>query len=468
MRLTCTGALALAAALPFAAAADNSAEFLPESQIALVRDRLEELSQLSWELGTRAEALLEHDAPRWSVFADAPLPPPHAAAPDPGLQATLAIARRVVANWTDVPGPQPLMPDGAAADPASNLLAVLLAAWLGEGGGGGELDYEGAARDQLDYLWSANVSRTEDGAISHREHPVSLWSDFVFMVPPAFAYQGVLSGNVSYVQEAYHQIALYRDYLRDPAAGGLWRHIVHGDWTDAGHWATGNGWAAAGMLRVLATIRHSPYADEMRAEQADLTAWVREIHAAVFAHLDAPDSGDATDPAHSNATDPAPGNATDPAPRNATDPAPRNATGPAHSNATGPAHLFPNYIGAPLADANNFVDAAGSALLAATVYRYAAMTGDGAFVRAADVGGGYVHFTPDGVLRPVVDPHDYSYEGEASAEGHAFVLMLDAAYKAWRAGRGGGGTRAPHFTDRPSKHPRSVETGSHGDLYLGG
>ena len=40
-------ALALAmAALPLVAALDKSAEFLPESQISLVRERLDELSQL--------------------------------------------------------------------------------------------------------------------------------------------------------------------------------------------------------------------------------------------------------------------------------------------------------------------------------------------------------------------------------------------------------------------------------------
>lgn len=59
------------------------------------------------------------------------------------------------------------------------------------------------------------------------------------MVPTSFAYAGVLSGNQSYVEEAYHQIKLYRNYLRDPNAGNLWHHIVYGWWDDAGHWTTG-------------------------------------------------------------------------------------------------------------------------------------------------------------------------------------------------------------------------------------
>ncbi|KAL1673197.1 stretch-activated Ca2+-permeable channel component-domain-containing protein [Schizophyllum commune] len=369
MRLA-IGGIALALALPSVAAQG----FLPDSQIALVRARLDELSQLSWELGTRAEAILEHDAPQWSVFADRPLPPPRAADDSGGLRDTLAIARRIVTSRGGASGPQPLMADGSAGDPASNLVAVLLADWTGQDGG-------------------ARVAKTGDGAISHRVEPVSLWSDFISMVPTSFAYAGMLSGNQSYVEEAYHQIKLYRNYLRDANAGNLWHHIVYGWWDDAGHWTTGNGWAAAGMLRVLATIRHSAYAPLMAQEQADLTAWIKEIHDAVFPHLD--DS-----------------------------------------------HIFLNYIDAPATDGNNFPDAAGTALLASTVYRYALMTGDVTHIPSAEAireelarrdGGGYVHFSPEGVLRPVVNPHDYSKQGDASAEGQAFVMMLDAAYGGWRA-----------------------------------
>lgn len=40
---------------------------------------------------------------------------------------------------------------------------------------------------------------------------------------------------------------------------------------------SGNGWAAAGMLRVLSTLNHSSYAQELQSEQADLTKWIHEI-----------------------------------------------------------------------------------------------------------------------------------------------------------------------------------------------
>jgi rhamnogalacturonyl hydrolase YesR len=65
-------------------------------------------------------------------------------------------------------------------------------------------------------------------------------SDFVYMVPPFLAYYGVLTSNLTLVQQAYNQIKLYRNYLRDPRANGLWKHVLLGSsGIDEGHWSTG-------------------------------------------------------------------------------------------------------------------------------------------------------------------------------------------------------------------------------------
>jgi len=64
------------------------------------------------------------------------------------------------------------MPDGSAADPASIASSVLLANWTGQDSG--QVDYAGAATDQLEYLLY-NVPQTSDGAISHRVSQVQLW-----------------------------------------------------------------------------------------------------------------------------------------------------------------------------------------------------------------------------------------------------------------------------------------------------
>ena len=61
----------------------------------------------------------------------------------------------------------------SAADSASNGMIVLLANWTGQGNNDG-LNYAEAAQDQLNYLY-VNVSKTPDGAISHRVDQLQLW-----------------------------------------------------------------------------------------------------------------------------------------------------------------------------------------------------------------------------------------------------------------------------------------------------
>lgn len=126
------------------------------------------------------------------------------------------------------------------------------------------------------------------------------------MAPPFIAYFGALQnddGGQALLQIAYDQIRLYRDALFD-ADVSLWRHVTLGTWQDSGHWATGaqavlfscepatrtrphafragNGWAAAGTMRVLATIKRSSFASAMQSQQDDLAQWVDEILTGVW------------------------------------------------------------------------------------------------------------------------------------------------------------------------------------------
>ena len=99
------------------------------------------------------------------------------------------------------------------------------------------------------------------------------------MVPPFIAYYGAYSQGderTCLLQAAYDQCRLYRRYLQDNSTK-LWRHIELGSNQDANLWATGNGWAAAGMLRVLQTIRLSDVSDDFQDEQDDLLDWIEEI-----------------------------------------------------------------------------------------------------------------------------------------------------------------------------------------------
>ncbi|KAF4588080.1 hypothetical protein AB1N83_011516 [Pleurotus pulmonarius] len=364
---------------------------LADDRLSLVRTRLQESANRSWELGTAAQALLEIDAPSWSVFSRNSLPPPQQVPSDAqsSVAPVFTLAQEIVGNRSrlnsNAEGPQPLMPDASAADPAANGVSVLLANWTGQGG----QDYAGAARDQLDFLLE-RVPRTDDGAISHREAEVQLWSDFVYMVPPFLAYYGVLTRNQSLVTEAYNQIRLYRQYLRDD--DNLWKHIAMGGEVaeDNGHWTTGNGWAAAGMLRVLATIQNSEYDRNMVHQQADLAHWVGEIHGAIYPLLD-------------------------------------------------DTNIFPNYASRAVNDSGNFYDAAGTALLAATVYRVSLYWGDHSHISFAQRcretlyadNGNQSHINAEGWLQPVVNPHSFGVEGSRSPEAQAFVLDLEAAYRDW-------------------------------------
>lgn len=125
------------------------------------------------------------------------------------------------------------------------------------------------------------------------------------MVPPFLAYYGVMTRNSSVVAESFNQIRLYRNYLRDQNATNLWRHMALGNSQDTGHWSTGppqtspimssfrphrvfhlgNGWAAAGMLRVFGTIKNSEYAGNFKSEQNDLISWVLEIQDGMYTYL---------------------------------------------------------------------------------------------------------------------------------------------------------------------------------------
>lgn len=91
----------------------------------------------SWELGTRAQALLELYAANFSVF-DGTVPPPTTIPSNTtsAIAPVFSIAHNTVSALKNNTGPGPLISgDGAAGDPASLGVAVLLANWTGQGAG---------------------------------------------------------------------------------------------------------------------------------------------------------------------------------------------------------------------------------------------------------------------------------------------------------------------------------------------
>ncbi|KAE9405940.1 hypothetical protein BT96DRAFT_963680 [Gymnopus androsaceus JB14] len=321
-----------------------------DSVIEQVRSNLIAVASQSWELGTAAEALTELEWPALSVFNASAFPPPHELDGSDNASDVLQIA-----NDTVTSKPSDSLPlvanDGAVGDPASIGAAVLLANWTTSNSS--NIAYATAAGEQLVYLLY-DAPRSDSGAISQRADQVQLWADFIYMAPPFIAYYGVLQGGdneSSLLQTAYEQISLYRDVLRDD--DGLWKHIELGSYQDNTHWATGNGWAAAGMLRVLETLNHSSVAIDFIEQSVNLTQWIQEIIATAWQHQ-------AENGTLLNAID----------------------------------------------DPTSFADSSGTALLASVTYRMAVYSNDTSLIPYADKAFQLVQnsIDPNGWLRNTVDP----------------------------------------------------------------
>lgn len=146
-------------------------------------------------------------------------------------------------------------------DPAANGEGVLFAARET-----GDPRYADGAARMLRYLLKT-APRTADGTLHHIDHKPQVWVDSVYMAPPFLAVAGEPA-------EAVRQVEGYRRILWDGKAR-LFSHI----WDDGkkaferrAHWGVGNGWAAAGMARVVAALPES-----MRAERRRLVGYVREV-----------------------------------------------------------------------------------------------------------------------------------------------------------------------------------------------
>jgi unsaturated rhamnogalacturonyl hydrolase len=149
----------------------------------------------------------------------------------------------------------------AVTDPAASGEAVLFAAKMTS-----EPKFKQAADRMLAYLLN-NAPRTQDGILHHINSRPELWIDSAYMAPPFLAAAGR-------PDEAVRQIEGYRKYLWD-AQKKLFSHI----WDAERHtfirrdfWGVGNGWAAAGMSRIIHALP-----PEMGAERQRLIGYVHEV-----------------------------------------------------------------------------------------------------------------------------------------------------------------------------------------------
>jgi len=146
-------------------------------------------------------------------------------------------------------------------DPGANGEGVLFAAEAT----GDPLLKDGAVR-MLEYLMK-KAPRTSDGTLHHIDHKPQVWVDSMYMAPPFLAVAGS-------AVEAVKQVEGIRRLLWDKSAM-LFSHI----WDDGkksferkAFWGVGNGWAAAGMTRVIRALPEG-----MAGEKKKLVGYVRGV-----------------------------------------------------------------------------------------------------------------------------------------------------------------------------------------------
>jgi unsaturated rhamnogalacturonyl hydrolase len=233
--LAAAGTVAALAAGPARAAAGNG----DPSAVDKVKAAMLAMQREAWEQGVAMQALLE-----WG-----------------DREAVLRLAHGALLRAYEDGRLGMVSDNHGVTDPAANGEGVLFAARET-----GEARYtEGAAR-MLGYLMKT-APRTADGTLHHIDHKPQVWVDSVYMAPPFLAAAGEPA-------EAVRQIEGFRRILWD-AKARLFSHI----WDDGkkaferrAHWGVGNGWAAAGMARV---VRALPEA--MKAERRRLVGYIREV-----------------------------------------------------------------------------------------------------------------------------------------------------------------------------------------------
>jgi rhamnogalacturonyl hydrolase YesR len=156
----------------------------------------------------------------------------------------------------------------AVTDPAANGETVLKAAQLT-----GDRMLEEAGKQMLHFLMH-DAPRTADGTLYHLTTLPQVWIDSMYMGPPFLAVAGE-------PREAVRQIEGMRRLLWLPE-----KRLYAHQWDDGAQgfrradcWGVGNGWAAAGITRVLRSLP-----EEMTEAKSRLVGYVREVVDGCLAH----------------------------------------------------------------------------------------------------------------------------------------------------------------------------------------
>lgn len=210
-----------------------------DERIQKVKLAMLAMQRRAWEQGVAAQALLELKETELVVL----------------------LAKDAVVNQAK-DGRLGLNGDGRpVADPAASGGPVLFA-----GKATGDESLTEAAQRMLQYLLY-QAPKTRDGVIYHNHIENMIWVDALYMVPPFLAEAGQ-------PEEAVKQVKGYRQRLWNPERK-LFYHIWDEDlqrFERKLFWGVGNGWAAAGMARVIGALPEA-----MKPEKELLAGFVREV-----------------------------------------------------------------------------------------------------------------------------------------------------------------------------------------------
>jgi rhamnogalacturonyl hydrolase YesR len=197
------------------------------------------MQRRAWEQGIASQALLELGEKEWVV-----------------LLAKDAVVNQAKDGRLGLNGDK-----GPVTDPASNGEPLLFAAGVTR-----DPELRKAAERMLDFLLY-RAPRTRNGIIFHNHIENMIWVDSFYMCPPFLAVAG-------HPAEAVKQVEGYRDILWNPDKK-LFYHIWDDDrkaFSRGLFWGVGNGWAAAGMTRVIQALPES-----MKEEKRKLAGYVKEV-----------------------------------------------------------------------------------------------------------------------------------------------------------------------------------------------
>jgi len=234
---TLLGAVRPGAAAP---AKDSPLEKVAEAALAMQRH--------SWEHGILAQAFLDMDDRDRLI-----------------LMAKAAIVEKAADGRLAAIG-------GGITDPAMGGAAYWRAGELAA-----DPQMQEAARGMLDFVLK-KAPRAADGTCYHVANSPEMWSDSFYTTPPFLAATG-------HYDDALLQVEGLRRRLWNPAKkllAHIWDDGRH-EFRDAAFWGVGNGWAAAGITRVIAALPAERSADRERT-----TAFLRELLDACLA-LQRPD-----------------------------------------------------------------------------------------------------------------------------------------------------------------------------------